>query len=218
MNKIAVFEKSFLRKRIPEFRPGDTVRVHLRVVEGERERIQVFQGTVLKRQGSGMRETFTVRKVSFGVGVERTFLLHSPMLSKIEVKAHGHVRRSKLYYLRERVGKKARVREKMREGALPEAEEIIGMEEEKAEAEAAAEAKAEAANVQTTEVDVAADLQVGESKEEPKVAEEKTEEKTEQKVEEKIEEKAEAPKEESKEEIAEEVKEEAKKEEKAEEK
>lgn len=128
MTKVEAFEKAYLRTKIPDFRPGDTVRVHVRVVEGDRERIQIYQGTVLKRQGNGVRETFTVRKLSFGVGVERTFLLHSPMLAKIEVKAHGHVRRAKLYYLRERIGKKARIREKMREGGLGEAE-LIGASE-----------------------------------------------------------------------------------------
>lgn len=98
--------------RLPEIRPGDTLRVHLKVVEGNRERNQIFQGVVLKRQGSGMQETFTVRKISFGVGVERTFPIHSPKISKIEVLRRGHVRRAKLYYLREKVGKQARIREK----------------------------------------------------------------------------------------------------------
>lgn len=101
-----------LREDLPEFRPGDTVKVHARVVEAERERIQVFQGVVISRRGSGVRETFTVRKVSFGVGVERTFPIQSPIVSKVEVVARGDVRRAKLYYLRSRVGRAARIREK----------------------------------------------------------------------------------------------------------
>src|SRR5437763_9965236 len=99
-------------REVPRFKAGDTVRVHFRVIEGARQRIQVFEGIVLKRQGAGARETFTVRKNSFGVGVERTFPLHSPKIDKIDVQAIGDVNRAKLYYLRGRVGKKARVREK----------------------------------------------------------------------------------------------------------
>ena len=98
-----------LRSDIPEFRPGDTVKVHVRVVEGSRERIQIFQGTVISRRGSGIRETFTVRKVSFGVGVERTFPVHTPSIKELEVVTQGRVRRAKLYYLRDRVGKAAKV-------------------------------------------------------------------------------------------------------------
>jgi large subunit ribosomal protein L19 len=104
-------EQRQLRTDIPSFKAGDTVRVHFQVIEGQRRRIQVFEGIVIKRQGSGVRETFTVRKQSFGVGVERTFPLHSPKIEKIEVGAIGDVNRAKLYYLRGRVGKKARVRE-----------------------------------------------------------------------------------------------------------
>lgn len=114
MQKTDIVESEFLRDDIPDFRPGDTVKVHVRVVEGNRERIQVFQGVVIARKGGGTRETFTVRKVSFGVGVERTFPLHSPIIAKIEVVSQGKVRRAKLYYLRERVGKKARIKEKRR--------------------------------------------------------------------------------------------------------
>src|SRR5437899_7410861 len=99
-------------KRVPNFAPGDRVRVHFQVVEGSRRRTQVFEGVVLKRQGHGVRETFTVRKQSFGVGVERTFPVHSPKIERIEIAARGDVRRAKLYYLRERVGKRARVRER----------------------------------------------------------------------------------------------------------
>lgn len=107
MNMIDVVERPQLRDDLPDFRPGDTVRVHVRVVEGERERIQVFEGICIRRRGSRLSETFTVRKISFGVGVERTFPVHSPMLGKVEVVTRGHVRRAKLYYLRSRVGKKA---------------------------------------------------------------------------------------------------------------
>lgn len=103
--------KEQLREDHPEFRPGDTLRVHVKVVEGSRERIQIFEGFVLKRRGGGISETFTVRKISYGVGVERTFPLHSPRIAKIEVMRRGRVRRAKLYYLRDRRGKAARIRE-----------------------------------------------------------------------------------------------------------
>jgi large subunit ribosomal protein L19 len=110
-NVIESIERAQLRK-VPRFKAGDTVRVHFQVIEGQRRRVQVYEGIVIKRQGSGSRETFTVRKQSFGVGVERTFPLHSPKIEKIDVTAIGDVNRAKLYYLRGRVGKKARVREK----------------------------------------------------------------------------------------------------------
>jgi large subunit ribosomal protein L19 len=112
MNPTDLVDRSSLRNDIPEFRPGDTLKVHVRVVEGNRERIQVFQGAVIRRQGSGVRETFTVRKVSFGVGVERTFPVHSPIIARIERAIEGDVRRAKLYYLRDRVGKAAKIKEK----------------------------------------------------------------------------------------------------------
>ena len=108
---IEQLERAQMRDGIPKFKAGDTVRVHWQVVEGERRRPQIFEGVVIKRQGSGVRETFTVRKLSFGVGVERTFPLHSPKIEKIEVAAIGDVNRAKLYYLRGRVGKRARIRE-----------------------------------------------------------------------------------------------------------
>src|SRR5919199_623563 len=111
-NVIETLEQRQLRDGIPQFKAGDTVRVHFRVIEGQRRRIQVFEGIVIKRQGAGVRETFTVRKQSFGVGVERTFPLHSPKIDKIEVTAIGDVNRAKLYYLRGKVGRKARVRER----------------------------------------------------------------------------------------------------------
>src|SRR5437667_9588590 len=123
MNKVDTVEKPRLREDLPEFRPGDTVRVHARVAEAGRERIQVFQGVVIRRQGGGLRETFTVRKVSFGVGVERTYPVHSPTIAKIEVVTRGRVRRAKLYYLRERRGKRARIRER-REPAAPVAPRV----------------------------------------------------------------------------------------------
>jgi large subunit ribosomal protein L19 len=110
-NTIQTLEQRQLRTDLPQFKAGDTVRVHFKVIEGNRQRIQVFEGIVIKRQGSAFRETFTVRKQSFGVGVERTFPLHSPKIDKLEVVSIGDVRRAKLYYLRSRVGKKARVRE-----------------------------------------------------------------------------------------------------------
>ncbi len=112
MTVIESLERMQIRDDIPEFRPGDTVRVHFQVIEGQRRRVQIFEGTVIKRQGASSRETFTVRKQSFGVGVERTFPVHSPKIEKIERTLQGDVRRAKLYYLRDRVGKKARVREK----------------------------------------------------------------------------------------------------------
>ena len=112
MNPTDIIDRDSLREDIPEFRPGDTVKVHVRVVEGNRQRVQVFQGAVVKRQGTGVRETFTVRKVSFGVGVERTFPVHSPVIARIEVITRGDVRRAKLYYLRDRIGKRAKIKEK----------------------------------------------------------------------------------------------------------
>ena len=114
---IESIERAQVRADIPRFKAGDTVRVHFKVIEGQRARIQVFEGIVLKRQGAGARETFTVRKQSFGIGVERTFPLHSPKIEKIEVAAIGDVNRAKLYYLRGKVGRKARVRELRQDGA-----------------------------------------------------------------------------------------------------
>ena len=112
MHPTETIDRDSLRDDIPEFRPGDTVKVHVRVVEGNRERVQVFQGAVMRRQGGGVHETFTVRKVSFGVGVERTFPVHSPTIAKIEVATLGDVRRAKLYYLRDRHGKAAKIKER----------------------------------------------------------------------------------------------------------
>jgi large subunit ribosomal protein L19 len=123
-------ERAQLRDGLPQFKAGDTVRVHFKVIEGQRQRIQVFEGIVLKRQGAGARETFTVRKQSFGIGVERTFPLHSPKIDKIEVTAIGDVNRAKLYYLRGKVGKKARVRELRQDAnraprSRPETEAVV---------------------------------------------------------------------------------------------
>ncbi len=112
MEIIKTIEQDQLRNDIPSFRPGDTVRLHVKVKEGNRERIQMFEGVVIKRKGGGLTETFTVRRVSFGVGVERTFPVHTPKLAKIEVLRRGRVRRAKLYYLRDRVGKAARIKDR----------------------------------------------------------------------------------------------------------
>jgi large subunit ribosomal protein L19 len=116
MNKLDIVDAASLRTDIPDFRPGDTVKVHVKVVEGNRSRIQVFQGVVIRRHGGGLRETFTVRKVSFGTGVERTFPVHTPIIDKIEIVTRGDVRRAKLYYLRDLRGKKAKIREKRENG------------------------------------------------------------------------------------------------------
>ncbi len=110
-NVIDILEQEQIKSDLPELRPGDTVAVHVKVVEGTRERIQVFEGLVIKIKGGGLRETFTVRRVAYGVGVERTFPLHSPRIDKIVVKRHGKVRRAKLYYLRNLTGKAARIKE-----------------------------------------------------------------------------------------------------------
>src|SRR5213080_4534725 len=112
MNPTDLIDAESIRDDIPAFAPGDTLKVHVRVVEGNKERVQIFQGVVIRRQGAGVRESFTVRKASYGVGVERTFPVHSPVIAKIEVVTRGDVRRAKLYYLRDRIGKAAKVKEK----------------------------------------------------------------------------------------------------------
>jgi large subunit ribosomal protein L19 len=162
MNETDLIEQSYLRRDIPEFRPGDTVKVHVRVVEGSRERVQVFQGVVIARQHGGLRETFTVRKISFGVGVERTFPLHSPSIAKLEVVSRGQVRRAKLYYLRDLRGKKARIRERRVDEAKLAALETARLEaaedDEAADdeaAEAGTEALAETADPDAVETDAA---------------------------------------------------------------
>jgi large subunit ribosomal protein L19 len=164
-NPIELLEQRQLRSDLPRFKAGDTVRVHFQVIEGQRRRVQVFEGIAIKRQGSGVRETFTVRKQSFGVGVERTFPVHSPKIEKIEVQAIGDVSRAKLYYLRAKVGKKARVREVQRGPAVssprgddevqpeelaadePVAEEAVGDERSAEEPVAAVEDGTDAAEV-----------------------------------------------------------------------
>jgi large subunit ribosomal protein L19 len=149
-------ERAQLRTDLPQFKAGDTVRVHFKVIEGQRQRIQVFEGIVLKRQGAGARETFTVRKQSFGIGVERTFPLHSPKIDKIEVSAIGDVSRAKLYYLRGKVGRKARVRELRQDGArsavhaVPQAEPTPEPAE-AVDAEPVEAAESEASEVETPE-------------------------------------------------------------------
>jgi len=154
MNRVIEnLEQRQLRSNLPPFKAGDSVRVHFQVIEGQRRRVQVFEGVVLKRQGAGVRETFTVRKQSFGVGVERTFPVHSPKIERIEVTAIGDVNRAKLYYLRGKVGKRARVRAK-RGVALPESELLVGAmppEGEEVDEELVAEASAEAETEPETE-------------------------------------------------------------------
>jgi large subunit ribosomal protein L19 len=159
MNRTDLVDKAYLRSDVPEFRPGDTVRVHVRVVEAGRERIQVFQGIVIRRQGGGLQETFTVRKISFGVGVERTFPLHSPSIGKLEVVARGRVRRAKLYYLRELRGKKARIRE--RRLGEDELAAIAAAEAERAAVGNGAEEReaAEAAEPEEVDADAAAEIE-----------------------------------------------------------
>jgi large subunit ribosomal protein L19 len=165
---IELLEQRQLRKDRPRFKAGDTVRVHFQVIEGQRRRIQVFEGIVIKRQGAGVRETFTVRKQSFGVGVERTFPLHSPKIEKIEVMQIGDVNRAKLYYLREKVGKKARVRAVQRrdklssldgaEAVVDEVEaESAGEPEPDEQAVEALEPEAEAADEQQAEGEAGAE-------------------------------------------------------------
>jgi large subunit ribosomal protein L19 len=152
MNTTDLVEKSYLRKGLPRFRPGDSVKVHVRVVEGNRERVQVFQGVVIRRSGGGLRETFTVRKISFGVGVERTFPLHSPSIAKLEVVQRGHVRRAKLYYLRDLRGKKARIKERRIDEAKLAALEAVDAEDE------AEDAVAEGSMEALEEAETAAEL------------------------------------------------------------
>jgi large subunit ribosomal protein L19 len=135
MHPTETIDRDSLRDDIPEFRPGDTVKVHVRVVEGNRERVQVFQGAVMRRQGGGVQETFTVRKVSFGVGVERTFPVHSPTIAKIEVTTLGDVRRAKLYYLRDRHGKAAKIKERRIPRGKAAAETVVEEDVEQADVE-----------------------------------------------------------------------------------
>jgi len=154
MNSTDLIEQPFLRTDLPAFRPGDTVKVHVRVVEGNRERVQVFQGVVIARSGGGIRETFTVRKISFGVGVERTFPLHSPSIAKLELVQRGRVRRAKLYYLRDLRGKKARIRERRIDDVKLAAMEAAAAETAEAEAsEAEADLAEEEPDLEAVETD-----------------------------------------------------------------
>jgi large subunit ribosomal protein L19 len=167
MNKTDLVDKAYLRADVPEFRPGDTVKVHVRVVEAGRERQQVFQGVVIRRLGGGLQETFTVRKISFGVGVERTFPLHSPSIGKLEVVTRGKVRRAKLYYLRERTGKKARIKERR----LGDEELAAIAEAEAARLEAATAVPDEDSETDDAEPIAEADLEASASEDEPAGAE-----------------------------------------------
>jgi len=150
MNVMDRIQKAPLRRDLPPFRPGDTVRVHVRVTEGDKQRIQVFEGVVLRRRGRGPSATFTVRKISSGVGVERVFPVESPNVTKLEIKSRGHVRRSRLYYLRELKGKKARLRSKVRDLSALVAPDTFDDPAEAPTAEAAAEGATEAAAVEET--------------------------------------------------------------------
>jgi large subunit ribosomal protein L19 len=149
VNKVDLVERARLRTDVPAFRPGDTVKVHVRVSEAGRERIQMFQGVVLGRRGGGLRETFTVRKVSFGVGVERTFPVHSPTVAKVEILQHGKVRRAKLYYLRELSGRRAKIRE--RRVAVPEEGVAVAVTSEDVEEAPPEEPEVETSDDETSE-------------------------------------------------------------------
>jgi large subunit ribosomal protein L19 len=178
MNKTDLIEQPFLRTDLPEFRPGDTVKVHVRVVEGNRERVQVFQGVVIRRSGGGIRETFTVRKISFGVGVERTFPLHSPSIATLELVQRGRVRRAKLYYLRDLRGKKARIKERRIDDAKLAAMEAAAVQR---AAEATAEADAAAADALDNEpveveAEAAVDIEATEPGDDASAADEPTDE------------------------------------------
>jgi large subunit ribosomal protein L19 len=174
MNKTDLVEQSYLRSDVPDFRPGDTVKVHVRVVEGTRERVQVFQGVVIRRQGGGLRETFTVRKISFGVGVERTFPVHSPSISRLEIVARGRVRRAKLYYLRELRGKKARIKERRIDDAKLQAMEEAALAAREAEA-AVLEADEGLDDAEPLEADETPEASVEESNTDAELAQEKAE-------------------------------------------
>ena len=185
MDIIKAIEHEQLKNKIPDLKIGDTVRVHVRIKEGNKERIQVFEGIIIKKQGGGVNATFTVRRISYGVGVEKTFLVHSPLLEKVEVVRVGKARRAKLYYLRDRVGKAAKTKEKI--GARIETKEIVLKEE-------VVPGEADIAESAETTEDIAVAPVVEEKKEEVK-AEEVKEEKAETKKEEtKKEEKKEEPK------------------------
>ena len=174
MDIIKSIEHEQLKNKIPELHVGDTIRVHQKIKEGNRERIQVFEGIVIKKQGGGVNATFTVRRVAYGVGVEKTFLIHSPMVEKIEVVRVGKSRRAKLYYLRDRVGKSAKTKENL--GARIETNEIT-VKEDLAEEEVAAEEVAEPAVAQAPVEEVSSDV-VEETTTTEEAVEEKTSEET----------------------------------------
>ena len=165
MNKVDLIERTRLRKDIPPFRPGDQVKVHVKVREGGRERLQVFEGVVIARRGGGLRESFTVRKVSFGVGVERTFPIHAPAVAKLEVVRHGKVRRAKLYYLRELSGRRAKIEERRSriQEWTPEADVPEEVAEQPAETDAAEAPEA----VETQEAPEATEPEAAEAPAEP---------------------------------------------------
>jgi len=167
MNKVDLIERTRLRKDIPPFRPGDQVKVHVKVREGGRERLQVFEGVVIARRGGGLRESFTVRKVSFGVGVERTFPIHAPAVAKLEVVRHGKVRRAKLYYLRELSGRRAKIEERRSriQEWTPEADVPEEVAEQPAEAETAEASEA----VQTQEAVEATEPEAAEAPARPEL-------------------------------------------------
>jgi large subunit ribosomal protein L19 len=166
MHPTELIDRDSLRDDIPDFRPGDTVKVHVRVVEGNRERVQVFQGAVMRRQGGGVQETFTVRKVSFGVGVERTFPVHSPTIAKIEVTTLGDVRRAKLYYLRDRHGKAAKIKERRIPRGKAAAEAVVKNENEDVEEIEEVDAVDAVADVDVVDEVDAGDAEVDETVEE----------------------------------------------------
>jgi large subunit ribosomal protein L19 len=169
-NPIELLEQRQLRSDLPQFKAGDTVRVHFQVIEGQRRRVQVFEGIVIKRQGAGVRETFTVRKQSFGVGVERTFPVHSPKIEKIEVQAIGDVNRAKLYYLRSKLGRKARVRERQHTGRVSSA----GAGDEAAAAEEGLEPLEESEEAPEEEVEPGHPEAAAEEEQQPEPAEDRS--------------------------------------------
>ena len=228
MDILKSIEHEQLKNKVPDLRIGNTVRVHVRIKEGNKERIQVFEGIIIKKQGGGVNETFTVRRISYGVGVEKTFLLHSPMVEKVELVRVGKARRAKLYYQRDRVGKAAKTKERI--GARIENKEIIVKEEivpgelvaeEEVTEESVQEAVAAEKEIEAkkeAEAEVKAEVKEEVKKEEPKAEVKEEEKKEEPKAEAKEEEKKEEPKAEAKEEAKKgepkaEVKEEEKKEE-----
>ena len=169
MDIIKSIEHEQLKDKVPELKVGNTVRVHAKIKEGNRERIQVFEGIIIKKQGGGVNETFTVRKISYGVGVEKTFLLHSPMVEKVEVVRVGKARRAKLFYLRDRIGKSARTKEKV--GAKIETKEIV-LKEQVEEEPVQEEVVEEATSVEETPVEEVKEAPAEEVEEEPAQAEE----------------------------------------------